>query len=196
MEAITKFIYSIVNILQGLGIFGGFVLVLLESIIPILPLALFIGVNCISYGFWIGSIISWMATITGCIVSFILFRTLFKHKFYFLFKKNKKVQKKAEYFMQKMGNMDFNALVVLIAIPFTPAFIINIAAGLSNMSYKKYICALLIGKIAIVYFWGFVGTNFIESIQEPNKIISIVGMVFLAFVASKVFENLVKVEEE
>ncbi len=194
MDLLTSLIDKLVYFLQDLGMVGGFLLVLLESIFPVMPLAVFIAINCLSYGFWMGSIISWFATITGSMLSFILFRTLLKHKFYFLFKKSKKTQRNVEKFMNKMGNMDFNALVVLLAIPFTPAFAVNIAAGLSNMPYKKYLCALLISKISIIYFWGYVGSSFIDSITDPSKLIEVVGIVFLAYVGSKMFEKIVKVE--
>lgn len=194
MNFLTPLIDKITLFFQNFGIIGGFLLVLLESAFPVMPLAIFIAINCVSYGFWIGSIVSWFATITGSMLSFILFRTIFKHKFYFLFKKNKKLQNKVEQFMIKMGNMDFNALVVLLAIPFTPAFAVNIAAGLSNMPYKKYLCALLISKVSIIYFWGYVGTSFIESITDPTKLIEIVGIVFLAYLASKIFEKIIHVE--
>lgn len=194
MSIITEYIYKFVEILQSIGLIGGFILVLIESIFPPIPLAVVIGINFLSFGALFGGIISWTATIVGCLASFLLFRTLFKHKVYFLFEKNKKLQKKVEHFMIKMGNIDFNALVVLLAIPFTPAFAVNIAGGLSNISFKKYFCALLISKISIVYFWGYVGSSFIESMKNPTKLIEVFALVFLAYLVSKIFEKVVKVE--
>ncbi len=191
MNAVINYI---VQLLQNLGIVGGFLLVLLESAFPIMPLAIFIGLNCVSYGFIVGSVVSWCATVTGSILSFLLFKTIFKHKFYFLFKRNEKLKKKVENLITKMHDMDFNGLVILLAIPFTPAFAVNIAAGLSDMSFRKYFFALLISKISIVYFWGYVGTNFIESITDFNKLMQIVGIVFLAYFASKLLEKIVKID--
>ena len=74
-------------------------------------------------------------------------------------------------------------------MPFTPAFVVNIAAGLADVSFKKYLFALLISKIAIVYFWGYVGSNFLESITDINKLMQIFGIVFLAYFASKLLEK-------
>ena len=69
-------------------------------------------------------------------------------------------------------------------MPFTPAFMVNIVAGLIKMDFKKYFIALLFGKIALVYFWGFIGTSFIESIQNPVilfKIVVIMGCTYLLY---------------
>ena len=62
-----------------------------------------------------------------------------------------------------MTNIDFNTLVVIIAIPFTPAFLVNIAAGLSNIPIKKYIFALLIGKPFMIY-----RSKFVRKFEKSN----------------------------
>ena len=62
------------------------------------------------------------------------------------------------------------------------------------MSFRKYFFALLISKISIVYFWGYVGSNFIESITDFNKLMQIFGIVFLAYFASKLLEKVVKID--
>lgn len=182
-----------VNYLQSIGPIGGFLLIVLESIFPIMPLAVFIGFNFIAYGQFIGFLISWCGTIFGCMISFTLFRYILKNIFYRLFKE--KTRKKVEKFMDKISNIDFNALVVLIAMPFTPAFVVNIAAGLSNISWKKYFISLLIGKLAIIYFWGYVGSNVISGFKDPTVIIKIIVIVFIAYLISKIIEKIVKVEE-
>ena len=43
----------------------------------------------------------------------------------------------------------------------------NIVAGLSSMRKDKFIVAILISKVFLVLFWGFVGTTFIDSFQNP-----------------------------
>ena len=70
VEQITNFVYSN-NIL--ISLFFGMIIIILESIIPILPLALFIAVNTVVFGNLIGFIISWISTIIGCSISFFLF---------------------------------------------------------------------------------------------------------------------------
>ena len=90
--------------------------------------------------------------------------------------------------------MKFEELTVIIAIPFTPAFLVNIAAGLSNMSYKKFIGSLLIGKVFLVYFWGFVGVSLIESIKNPIYLVRVGILVLVAYIISKIVSRKLRIE--
>ena len=193
MEKITEFINLVVGFLSDFGIIGGFLLIMIESIIPILPLGVFIGLNVMAYGNILGFVISYFATVVGCMLSFTLFRLLFNNFFHKIFKE--KTIKRIEKLMNKMTNIDFNTLVIFIAMPFTPAFLINIAAGLSGLKWKKFLVAIFIGKISIIYFWGYVGKSLLESFTDPLTILKIVGIVFLAYLISKVIEKVIKVEE-
>ena len=83
-------------------------------------------------------------------------------------------------------NLKFEQLTTIIAIPFTPAFLVNICAGLSEMSYKKFIASLLIGKIFLVYFWGFVGVSLLESIKNPIYLVRVGVLLIIAYVISRI----------
>jgi len=192
MELITTVINNLIMYLEGVGIIGGFILVLLESIFPIMPLALFIGMNILAFGNVTGFLISYVGTIFGCMMSFVLFSFLQSFLYKIL---NKKTKEKLDKLMNKMKDIDFNALVIIHAMPFTPAFLTNIAAGLSGMKKRKYLVSLLIGKISIVYFWGYVGKNFLSSIKDPVVLIKIFGLVIGAYLISKIVEKIIKVEE-
>ena len=63
---------------------------------------------------------------------------------------------------------------------------INIAAGLSKISKEKFIIALLIGKLSIVYFWGYIGKSFIDSMMDITTIIKICLLLVGAYVLSKI----------
>lgn len=168
-----------------LGLFVGVFLIILESIIPILPLALFIALNMIIFGNILGFIISWIATILGCSLSFFIFRKGFSNFIY----KNIDNRPRTKKLMNIVSNISFSKLVVIMAIPFTPAFSVNIGAGLSKMPYKKFLFASLISKISIVYFWGFVGTTFVESISDPTVLIKLGVLLIVAFILSKIVIN-------
>ena len=193
MERVAEIINTVVLFLQSLGIVGGFFLVLLESIIPALPLSVFIAFNIMAFGKIVGLIISYIATITGCTLSFLLFRYVIKDKIRKLL--SVKSKKKVDSLMKKISNIDFNLLVIIIAIPFTPAFLVNIAAGLSDIKIRKFIIAILIGKIAMIYFWGYIGANLIDSLKNPIILVKIIVIILIAYVISKILEKVIKVEE-
>ena len=159
----------------------GFGLIVLESIIPALPLALFIDLNMILFGNLSGFILSWIATICGCILSYSICRYGLSNKLYKYAQKHPKTKK----MILKIKNMTFSKLVVILAIPFTPAFSINIGAGLAKMEFKKFLFALVISKLSIVYFWGFVGTTFIESLTDITVLIKLGFIIIAVFVLSK-----------
>ena len=188
MEYITDVIDLIVKYLQLLGITGGFILIFLESIFPVLPLGLFIGFNVLAYGSVMGFIISYIATIAGCIVSFLLFRYVFKKAFYKLFK-GRKLSEILKW-VDKISNMKITTLTVILAMPFTPAFFINIAAGLTDIKFSKFIFSLLISKISVIYFWGYIGTSLIESVLNPVILIKITLAMVLAYIFSKIIQKL------
>ena len=172
-----------INYVENGGYFFGFILILLESILPWLPLFVFIALNIESFGFLIGFLISWSAAIVGCILSYFLFKYLFSKKLDKYI--SKKDLTKVDKLSKTIKNISFPNLVLIIALPFSPAFLINIVCGLTNVNFKKFFIALLIGKLSIIYFWGFIGTSLIDSITDPSKLIQIFVILIIVFLLSK-----------
>lgn len=191
-ETVDVAVTYMTSILQTFGPFSGILLVLLESIIPVLPLGVFITLNINAFGFLFGFLLSWMATCIGCILSFYLFRFWFQDRFFRLLKKKKAKHLKET--IVKISKIPFSNLVVLIALPFTPAFLINIAAGLSKMSSEKFVIAILLGKISIVYFWGYIGKSILESVTDIKTIITVSFMLLIAYFLSKLVGKKLKIE--
>lgn len=193
MNEILDVLNILATYMQNLGTIGCFFLIVIESIIPILPVTVFVAINVAINGMLIGYLVSYAATVCGCMLSFVLFRYVFRNLFYKLFKG--KTKEKVEKMMQKISTIDYNALVVILAMPWTPAFPINIAAGLSNIKATKYFFSILIGKLAAVYVWAYIGDSFIEMLSNPRMIIKVVLIILISYIASKVVEKIFKVEE-
>lgn len=182
MENIYEWIMNIITNIGSLSIILNCLLIVLESIIPPLPLSVFITILFLNYGPLLGFLLSWIFTVLGCIISFYLFQTILKK----YVDKNLRKYDFANKFLKIIDKIKFSNLVLLISIPFTPAFLVNIVAGISNMNIKKFLPAILIGKISLVLFWGYIGTNLIESIKNPLIIIKIIILSLLAFIISKI----------
>lgn len=164
-----------------LSIFIGFFIVILESIIPALPLSVFIAINTIAFGNIAGFIISYIGTVIGCSLSYFIFKKIRLWLYDKMYNRLKFIN-----FIERINDLSFIGLVLILALPFTPAFSINIAAGLSNMQYKRYLLALIISKLFAVYFWGFIATTFFESVTDITVLIKIVGLMIVAYVLSKI----------
>ncbi len=174
------------NFLLSIGMWGYVLscfLILIESIVPALPLSVFITLLFYKFGPFLGFIISYIFTILGCLMSYKIFNSKLRYKFDNYI--DRKDVKKLNKLKNRIKKIKFNNLCLIIAIPFTPAFLINIAAGIVNMNFKKYFYALLIGKIFLIIFWGFVGTSLINSIKNPINLVYIIIMLIICFIISK-----------
>lgn len=193
MNIIIDFLNMIVEFIQNSGTFGvlfSVCFIFVESILPVLPLSVFITINFMVLGPLIGFIISWIFTVLGCIMSYTIFRKGLGNKFDNL-TSNKKLLNKYKHLFK---NISTAKLLLIIAMPFTPAFVVNIVCGLIKMDFKKYFIALLFGKIAMVYFWGFVGTSLVESINNPIILLKIVLIMSITYLLYVILRKVLKFE--
>lgn len=190
LEALNELINNLLNLLGSWGALLGCVFILFESIIPMLPLSLFITLNFMTFGSIIGFIISWIFTVLGCMMSYYLFKSAVSEKRLSKFKENNTLKK----VINVIENMNFTSLVTLIAIPFTPAFAVNIAAGICRVPKRKFLLALMLGKISLVYFWGFVGVGLIESLKKPSKLIGVVILIVIVYIISYILSKKLKIK--
>lgn len=191
-EIFNAFYVFLVNGLNDAGAYAPLLasfLIILESVLPILPLFVFITINFISFGTFLGFIISWLCTVLGCIISYYLVKKFLRN---FVVKKIKNIDLLTRC-MNYIENLSLTKITVILSIPFTPAFMMNIAAGLVNMNFKKFFIAILISKVFLVYFWGFVGTSLVESFQHPESLITVVIMMLIAYGISLVIKKVFKI---
>lgn len=185
-EMVDTFIETTLQSMGMLGPIVGCFFITIESMIPVLPLFVFITLNFLAFGNILGFIISWFFTCIGCSISFFLFRSKVQTWWYKRLKAKGLISTDT---MNKITSLKFEQLATIIAMPFTPAFLVNIAAGLSKMTYKKFLLALIIGKAFIVYFWGFVGVSLVESLKHPEYLIKVVILMVIAYLISKVISK-------
>ncbi len=180
-------IYNVIDLLKQiiddyniiLGLLLAFIIIIFESIIPILPSGLFIALIVLLFGDILGLFICYLGTIIGCLLSYWL-------------KIRYKNHEKMEKLITIVSDIELSKLTILLSFPFTPAFPINIAAGLAKMPLKKFLIACLISKAATVYFWGYVGESFERSIKNPSTIINIVIILIITFIISKIVTKKMK----
>lgn len=192
-ELFNSFYIFVMNTIDALGVYGpllGCVFIILESIIPPLSLFVFITLNFVAYGKLVGFIISWICTCIGCFLSYFLVKKFLRN---WVLKKIKNVDLLTKW-MSYIENLSLSKVTVILAIPFTPAFMVNIAAGICNMDFKKFSIAILISKIFLVYFWGVVGTGLLESLHNPRSIITVIVMMVVAYLVSLIIKKVFKID--
>lgn len=191
MEQILLYIDEFINtLIASLGVYGpilGCLLILVESIVPVLPLSVFITLNFLSFGKILGFIVSYILTVCGCSLAFYISRRIFSKRFDYLIKRFNK--NRALKFVKQFSNIKLNHLVLVMAFPFTPAFLINIFSGVSNMEYKKFLTAAMIAKPFMVYFWGYVGVTLIDSLTHPIYLLKVVVILLIAYILSNLINK-------
>lgn len=192
MEIVTYIINHCTNLVESGGVFVGFFMVFIECFIPALPLSVFVALNVGAFGFFIGILISWMATCLGsfcCYSIFLFIENKLTDKFL-----NKKMIIKIRKSIDKFQNIKFTELVLLLTLPFTPSSLINILSGLTKMSKKKFLASILIGKFFSIIFWGYIGKSILESLTDLSSIIYIVVTLLIAYVISKFVSRKINIE--
>ena len=118
----TEIIEEIITSIGSFGPVLACLLIVLESIIPALPLCVFIVINFMTFGSILGLLISWFFTVVGCVIAYFIVRKGFQNWFNKKVRKNKKINK----LMKKIDN--FNRCIVMennIKIPIDEIIDIN-----------------------------------------------------------------------
>ena len=181
IEYMTQFDQLLNDFLLSLGILAPIIsslFIVLEGTLAFLPLFVFITVNILTLGPLLGILSSWILTTLGSLICFLLFRKSIVKWFY------KKDKNKGEKFSKVINKMSFKKIVLIIAIPFIPSFFVNMGAAFSKISVKKYFYALLVGKIFVVLFWGYIGKNLIDCLTNPVLLIKILVLLFGAYLVA------------
>lgn len=192
MHLINELVDKSTGLIADGGPLVGFFLVLLESFIPMLPLSVIVTLNINAFGFFFGVLISWLATCIGCITAYTLFYNL-SNKFIRKYL-SQKTRNKIDKNINKFKKIHFSSLVLILTLPFTPSFLINILAGGAAITKEKYILSLLIGKLFMVTFWGYIGKSLIESLTDIKAIIFIALALLLAYIISKIVSKKMNIE--
>ena len=188
LSELDKIINLTVELVKNYGIFSGCILIIIESILPMLPLCTFITLNFLLFGNFLGFIVSWLCTIIGCLLAFCLIRSGYRKWSINKITKNNRFSR----FMNRVERLSFPRFVVLVALPFTPAFLVNIVFALSKKNFEYFLLGIIIGKSFMVYFWGYVGTSLVDSLREPGIIFRVIliclGAYVLGFIINKKFD--------
>ena len=192
MDLINTIVEYSTEVISNGGILFGMLLIMIESFIPVLPLSVFIALNTHTFGLLPGILMSWVSTCIGCYISYLIFYYVSNNIIYKYL--SKKTRNKIDKAVDKFQNISLANLTVIITLPLTPAFLINILAGVSGMSKKKYIVAVVIGKIFMVSFWGYIGKSFVESMTDISAIIVMSIMIIIAYALSKLIGKNANIE--
>jgi len=194
IDVVNKINDELNDFLLGLGIWAPILSslgVYLEGILAFLPLVVFVTINVMVLGSFLGGIVSWIFTVLGGFSTFILCRKGFSK----MFRKFTNSKENITNLMNKIDRLKFSQLVMITCIPFAPSFLINICAGLSKISLKKYFLVLLVGKIFTISYLVYIGANVMECLSNPITLLKVIILFFSAYLVSKLVSKKLNVDE-
>ena len=192
MATLTELINMATEMVQSGGLIIGFLLIIIEAFLPVLPLGAFVTLNVNAFGIFPGLLLSWIATIIGSYLMYLLCYYISTKIIYEFLKKETK--EKVVDKMTTFKNIKLTNLVLIITLPFAPSCFINLLAGVSNIKKEKYLIALIIGKAFMISFWAYIGMSLIESLTDIKAIIFILLILLVAYVVSKIISKKLKIE--
>lgn len=143
------------NLLDTMGSAAplAFILIqVIQTVVPIIPAALTIPMGAIIFGMGYGFYLNLIGIMIGSIINFILARK-FGRPFVKLLVHKNKFQKYTQWLEDKKR---FSKLFTFgMFFPLSPADLLCYIAGLSDISFKRYIVTLSLGKPLTLFIYSF-----------------------------------------
>lgn len=155
----------------------GFIIIIVETFIPALPLVAIIGANAFVLGIALGFSVSWIGSVLGSIVLFLL-STKFSDSELIKRINNEKI----EQFKRWVNKQRFSMIFVVYLCPFIPDFLITITAGISKMKLSSFVPGMALGKFIMFFVISYIGNDIKTFITDPLKVISLIVLVFVFWI--------------
>ncbi|MGO1922331.1 MAG: TVP38/TMEM64 family protein [Jeotgalicoccus sp.] len=170
---------------EDLGFIVGFLLVFIEAFLPFLPLVVIVILNINSYGVIIGFLVSYIASVAGSYLVFLIVRNLFRQPAQKYIEKHDKLNRMLK-FIDERG---FTFLFILLSLPFTPSSIVNVITALSNIRRHVYLYILLASKFIMILSMTLVGYDITSFFDSPLKLILSLVFLVLLYLLSKWYQK-------
>ncbi len=170
---------------EDLGFIVGFLLVFIEAFLPFLPLVVIVILNINSYGIIIGFLVSYIASVAGSYLVFLIVRNLFRQPAQRYIEKHDKLNRMLK-FIDERG---FTFLFILLSLPFTPSSIVNVITALSNIRRHVYLYILLASKFIMILSMTLVGYDITSFFDSPVKLIFSLVFLVLLYLLSKWYQK-------
>lgn len=141
--------------------------------------------NSVAYGLLKGFTYSWVGSSLGSITVFFLIR-MFKYRQFTQKIVNNKQVAQVTAWVERRG---FGLIFILLCFPFSPSSVINIVAGMSNVSRQQFVLAVLLGKAVMIFSIAYVGTSALEFAKNPMKTIVVSIVIILFWMVGKLLEK-------
>lgn len=172
-----QILYS-VSEYRFLAMFVGFVLVGIETFLPMIPLLAIILANAFVFGMWTGFLISWAGSSVGSLLLYYIANRFSRANIFEKYRKKEKTKRLSE-FIKKQG---FNIIFISYVCPFIPDFLVTITSGFVGLDIKNFVSGMVCGKFVMFLLISYIGEDVCAFFSSPIKVILLSIVILVAWI--------------
>ncbi|WP_436861006.1 TVP38/TMEM64 family protein [Staphylococcus caeli] len=174
-----------VEMFGSLGYIVAFLLPFIEAFLPVLPIIVFVIVNVNAYGWFVGTLLAWLGTVSGSFIVFLCFRR-FTHTKYMKKVQRRKAVQRLIHFIDRKGVIP---IFILMCFPFTPSALVNIVASLSHIKARAYLIVLLVSKFIMIGLIGWLGRDITSLFSSPLRLATVAIVIIVVWIIGRKLEQ-------
>lgn len=155
---------------------ASFVIAAFQAIVPAIPFVILCVANGVMFGIAGGIILTWLGTLTGATILFYVSRRLG-------YEWAEKRYHQAN--LNKLKNLDgyhgFLVILGLRLLPYFPASLINIMAGVSRINFWWFFFASAIGKLPFLIGYTVLGYNLLYTKNYTLGVIVMIALIAIPY---------------
>ncbi len=160
---------------------AAFLIILVQAMVPVIPFVMLCSAVGILFGVGKGIAILWVGTLTGASITFFLSRML-GYRWAV-----PEYEGKVTAYLDKMnGPGGFLIILTLRLLPYFPAPLVNITAGISRMKFAAFLSASAIGKLPFIIGYTYLGYNLINSKDYALMLAVFAALVIIPYLIMKI----------
>jgi uncharacterized membrane protein YdjX (TVP38/TMEM64 family) len=168
---------QLADLLHSFGIFAviaGMMAIFFQTWFPFIPFVLIAGANAYVFGLYGGFVINYVMSCVSAAAAFVIARYVAHDYVEAKLSKYASVQS----FNRKMELNGFFYTLIGRLMPIVPSSLINFGAGVSNIRFRPFFAATVIGKLPIVLLETLIGHDLLR-FQEHKGRFMLVLMLFV-----------------
>lgn len=157
-----------------------FFVTVVQAIVPIIPFIILCSANTLLFGLTEGTLLTWAATLVGATITFYAARSM---GYEWATKKYNKIN--TEMIDKLDGYKGFLMILTLRLLPYIPAPLINISAGVSGIRYFWFLLASAIGKLPFILGYGILGYSLTQSKNYTLGLALMAGLLVIPYLIAR-----------
>ncbi|MBC7867252.1 MAG: TVP38/TMEM64 family protein [Gloeobacteraceae cyanobacterium ES-bin-316] len=148
----------------------------LIAILGVVPSIFITAANILFFGFWNGTLLSFLGEAAGAAIAFLLYRKGFKKS------AEEKITRypKLELLVNSTGSKAFYLVFSLRLIPFVPSGLVTFAAAIGKISFVTFLLASSLGKLPALLMEAY-AVREVSSFGWQGKLILITAAISLLY---------------